>query len=120
MTVDRSTLLATLRSASERLADVEEKKMFGCEAFFVKGAIFALVWKTGRIGVKLPDEARFAALASQKGAERWSAGPKVMAHWLLVPSAIAGDAKKLAPWVKEAHAMAAAGLGATKRKKPKS
>ena len=120
MTVDRSKLVATLRSASERLADVEEKKMFGCEALFVNGAIFALVWKTGRIGVKLPDEARFDALASQKGAEPWSAGPKVMSHWLLVPPSVDADAKKLAPWVKEAHGMAAAGLGATKRKPKKS
>lgn len=119
MTVDRSKLLATLRSASERLADVEEKKMFGCEALFVNGAIFALVWKTGRIGVKLPDEARFVALASLKGAEPWSAGAKVMSHWLLVPPSVDADAKKLAPWVKEAHAMAASGLGATKPKKKK-
>lgn len=119
MTVDRSKLLATLRTAAERLPDVNEKKMFGCEALFVNGAIFALVWKTGRIGVKLPDAARFEALASQKGAEPWRAGPMVMAHWLLVPPSLDGDAKKLAPWVKEAHAMAAAGLGATKKPKPK-
>ena len=116
MTVDRSRLLATLRTAAARLADVDEKKMFGCEALFVNGAIFALVWKTGRIGVKLPDSSRFEALASQKGAEPWKAGPMVMAHWLLVPPSIDVDAKKLAPWVAEAHAMAAAGLGATKRK----
>jgi TfoX/Sxy family transcriptional regulator of competence genes len=119
MTVDRAKLLSTLRIAAERLPDVDEKKMFGCEALFVKGAIFALVWKTGRIGVKLPDTARFDSLASQKGAEPWKAGPMVMAHWLLVPPAIDADAKKLAPWVKEAHAMAAAGLGATKRKPKK-
>jgi TfoX/Sxy family transcriptional regulator of competence genes len=119
MDVDRSKLLATLRSAAERLPDVDEKRMFGCEALFVNGAIFALVWKTGRIGVKLPEAARFDALASQKGSEPWKAGPMVMAHWLLVPPAIDADAKKLAPWVKEAHAMAAAGLGATKRKTKK-
>ncbi len=116
MTVDRSKLLATLRTAAERLPDVDEKKMFGCEALFVNGAIFALVWKTGRIGVKLPEPARFEALAALKGTEPWKAGPMVMAHWLLVPPSVDADAKKLAPWVKEAHGMAAAGLGATKKK----
>jgi TfoX/Sxy family transcriptional regulator of competence genes len=119
MTVDRSKLLATLRTAAERLTDVEEKKMFGCEALFVNGAIFALVWKTGRIGVKLPEPKRFDALAALKGTEPWRAGPMVMAHWLLVPPSIDADVKKLVPWVKEAHAMAAAGLGATKRKPAK-
>lgn len=117
MTVDRSKLLATLRTAAERLPDVEEKKMFGCEALFVNGAIFALVWKEGRIGVKLPAADRFDALAAQKGAAPWKAGPMVMTHWLLVPPAVDADAKRLAPWLKEAHAMAAAGLGATKRPK---
>jgi TfoX/Sxy family transcriptional regulator of competence genes len=120
MTVDRSKLLATLRTAAERLPDVEEKKMFGCEALFVNGAIFALVWKEGRIGVKLPTAERFDALAAQNGAGPWKAGPMVMAHWLLVPPAIDSDPRKLAPWVKEAHAMAAEGLGATKRPKAKA
>lgn len=120
MTIERAKLLATLRTAAARLPDVEEKKMFGCEALFVNGAIFALVWKEGRIGVKLPVAPRFDALAGQKGAVPWKAGPMVMAHWLLVPPAIDADPKMLAPWVKEAHAMAAAGLGATKRPKKKT
>jgi len=119
-TPDRSKLLATLRDAAAKLREVEEKKMFGCEALFTNGAIFALVWKTGRIGVKLPDPARYEALASQKGSEPWRAGAMVMSHWVLVPPAIDRDAKKLAPWVKEAHAMAASGLLGEKLKpKPK-
>lgn len=113
---DRAALWKTLREAAAPLRDVDEKKMFGCEALFANGAIFALVWKTGRIGVKLPEESRYGALLSQKGAEPWRAGPMVMAHWVLVPSAVERDLKKLAPWVAEAHAMAAAGLGATKPK----
>lgn len=109
----RAELLETLRKAAATLREVEERKMFGCEALFTRGSIFALVWKTGRIGVKLPDEGRFGELARQKGAEPWRAGPMVMAHWLLVPPSLE-DAKKLAPWVKEAHEMAAAGLGKLK------
>ena len=112
----RAELLETLRKAAASLREVEERKMFGCEALFTSGSIFALVWKTGRIGVKLPDEARFGELSKQKGAEPWKAGPMVMAHWLLVPPSLE-DAKRLAPWVKEAHAMAAAGLGKLKVEK---
>ena len=78
------------------------------------------MWKTGRIDVKLPDQARFDALASQRGAEPWSAGPEGMAHWLLVPPAVSADPSKLAPGLKEAPAMAAAGLGATERKPKKT
>ena len=108
---DRAALWTTLRAAAEALRDVDERKMFGCEALFTNGAIFALVWKTGRIGVKLPDPGRYDALASQKGAEPWRAGPMVMAHWVLVPKPIEGEPAKLAPWLKEAHALAKAGVG---------
>ncbi len=117
---DRRQLLETLRKAAAPLRGVDERWMFGCPALFAGDAIFALVWgassprpSAARIGVKLPDAARFDALAKQKGAEPWRAGPMVMAHWLLVPPALE-DATKLAPWVQEAHAMAVAGLGKLK------
>jgi TfoX/Sxy family transcriptional regulator of competence genes len=114
---DRSELWATLREVAGRLSDVDERKMFGCEALFTKGAIFALVWKTGRIGVKLPEESRYGALLSQNGAEPWRAGPMTMAHWVLVPPGMEGDRRKLAPWVAEAHGMAAAGVVGVKAPK---
>jgi len=117
---DRATLWKTLREAAAALRDVDEKKMFGCEALFTNDAIFALVWKTGRIGVKLPEESRYGALLSQKGAEPWRAGPMVMAHWVLVPAPVERDVKKLAPWVAEAHQMAKTGVGAKPKPKPKS
>jgi hypothetical protein len=102
---DRVKLLEVLRDASKDLPDVIEKKMFGCEALFTTGGIFALVWKTGRIGVKLPIAARYEALASQKGAAPWTAGPKTMAHWVLVPPKLE-TSRSLEPWLREAHAMA--------------
>ena len=93
---DRSELLARLRAASSVLPGVDEKKMFGCEAMFANGAIFALVWKTGRIGVKLVSGERYDALAREKGTDPWQAGNKTMAGWLLVSPAIAKDPKRLA------------------------
>jgi TfoX/Sxy family transcriptional regulator of competence genes len=88
------------------LRDVQERKMFGCEALFTNSAIFALVWKTGRIAVKLPDPARFDALASEKGSEPWRAGEMIMSHWVLVPKRTETDTRKLSEWVREAHGMA--------------
>jgi hypothetical protein len=107
---DRAKLLGVLRTATRLagLPDILEKKMFGCEALFTTGGIFALVWKTGRIGLKLPDDARHAALLSQKGAAPWTAGPKVMGGWVLVPPKLE-EPKALLPWLTEAHAMASAG-----------
>lgn len=106
--VDRRVkLLEILRSASADLADVHEKKMFGCDALFARGRIFALIWKTGRIGVKLPEAARYEALASQRGAAPWTLGDKVIKSWVLVPPKLE-DPKALGPWLEEAHAMASA------------
>lgn len=84
----------------------ETRRMFGCDAFFVDGEIFALIWKTGRIGVKLTEAGEFAALAALPGAEPWCAGPKAMAHWLLTPEEFHDDPEALAPWLKRAHAEA--------------
>ena len=42
------------------------------------------------------------------GAEPWCAGPKAMAHWLLVPEEFHDDPEALAPWLRRAHAQAKA------------
>lgn len=103
----RVKLLEILRSASADLPDVHEKKMFGCDALFASGRIFALIWKTGRIGVKLPEPDRYEALASQRGAAPWTLGEKVIKSWVLVPPKLE-EPKALGPWLAEAHAMARA------------
>ena len=104
---DRAKLLEALRSASADLPDVVEKKMFGCESLFTGGRIFALVWKAGRIALKLPVPERYAALASQRGAAPWSPNDRAMGAWLLVPPKLE-EPKALSPWLREAHAMAGA------------
>lgn len=111
---ERAELLTRLRQAAARLEDVDEGRLFGCEVLFANGAMFAMVVKAGRIGVKLPDAKRYAALAAQPGSEPWLAGRRVMTRWLLLPPALVRDAKKLAAWVAEAHAMAAVSGAETK------
>ena len=100
-------LLALLERASEGLG-FDRKKLFGCEGLFAEGVIYSLVWKTGRIGVKLTDGADFEALMKQKGADPWTAGPKAMAHWVLVSEAMHEAPGELEVWVRKAHAQALA------------
>ncbi len=92
-----------LTSATESLPNVTSKKMFGCHALWANENVFALVWKHGRIGLKLPDELSYKSLMEQKGAEPWKAGPMQMAHWVLVPEAFHKKSKELKKWVVEAH-----------------
>lgn len=68
--------------------DVDERKMFGCEAFFRCGEVFALIWKTGRIGLKFRDSAEREKLLAMPGAEQWTAGKKVMREWILLPETL--------------------------------
>jgi len=94
-----------------RLPSVVKKRMFGCDAFFRSGQIFGLIWKTGRLGVRLPDEAQFKQLMAYDGSEPWQVydkpGAKPMAHWVLVPEAFHDDTADLAQWIGVAYQLAA-------------
>ena len=80
------------------------KRLFGCQALYRTGAVFALVWKTGRIGVKLPEPDRYQELMSTAGAESWVAHA-VMAQWVLVPVRFHREPKSLFTWLKIAHGL---------------
>ena len=93
-----------LNSSTSALPKVTSKKMFGCHAIWADGNVFALVWKHGRIGVKLPDETCYNTLMKLSGAELWKAGPMKMAHWVLVPESFHTKAAELKKWATLAHA----------------
>lgn len=97
-----------LEEATSSLAHVSQKRLFGCDGFFRDGTIFALVWKDGRIGLKLRDTERHAALAAFRGAVPWSpmGEGRAVSHWLLVPESFHDDDEALATWAREAHATA--------------
>lgn len=122
---DRAELDAlydVLEEAAGPLPAVSKRRMFGCDALFAVGNIFALIWKTGRIGVRLPDPAAFEAALGRPGAVAWSVGDglKPMSHWVLLPEADHDDPATLARWVGTAHGMAMAlGPKAEKPAKPK-
>src|SRR5207248_1729865 len=60
-------LMALLLDAADGLPDVQKKRMFGFEALWASGRIFALVWH-GRIALRLPDPAAAAGLSAVRGA----------------------------------------------------
>lgn len=114
-------LLARLEEAANGLPGVTRKRMFGCDALFADGSIFGLVWKHGRIGVRLPQEELYSTLMDRKGAEPWKAGDMTMAHWVLVPEGFHDAPRELGDWVKWAHGLALGAQRSTKAKtaKPK-
>jgi TfoX/Sxy family transcriptional regulator of competence genes len=103
------TLLLELRSrlddATSGLPQVTVRRMFGCDAFLADGAIFAMVWREGRIGLRLPDEL-LPELRALPGSDPWRHRDMVVRQWVLVPEAFHDDADGLAPWVRKAHAAA--------------
>jgi TfoX/Sxy family transcriptional regulator of competence genes len=105
-----------LNSATTKLKNIESKKMFGCHAAWIKGNVFALVWKKGRLAVKLPDETTFNKLMGEKGAAPWKIGPKTMGHWVFVPKTFHKNARSINTWVKKASELCA-DVKNTKKKK---
>ena len=103
-----------LTSATKGLSKVTSKKMFGCHATWANGNVFAMVWKHGRIGVKLPEVTQYEALMNISGADPWKAGAMQMEHWVLVPETYHDTPAEIKKWATKAH-----GLCVTLKKKPK-
>lgn len=98
--------LDRLERAAKRLPH-ETKPMFGGHGIVAaNGAMFAGVWDKGRILVKVRDEEARAKLLAA-GGETWvQRGPsrtRAMPTWVVVPEAVAADARRLAAWVRRAH-----------------
>jgi TfoX/Sxy family transcriptional regulator of competence genes len=106
----RAHLKEMVDLGAQRLASVTHRKMFGCDAWFSRGQIFSLIWKTGRVAVRLPDTSVFAEAMALEGAEPWSVGAKMkpMAHWVLLPEAFNDEEDEVEAWVRRAHGEAAA------------
>ena len=106
-----------LNDAAAGLSRMTSRKMFGCYALWANDNVFALVWKHGRIGIKLPDSAVYDSLMGLSGSEPWKAGPMTMAHWVLVPESFHAGAPDLKRWLAKAHLLCGA---LEKKTKPKA
>lgn len=116
-----SSLNAHLKSLvaelSAELPEVTERRMFGSDAFFANLNIYSLVWD-GRVLLRFPDEARFAAAMALEGSgifDPMGTG-KTMGVWVAMPEELADDVDALRPWVEEAHKLAM--RAPPKKKKP--
>ena len=95
-------LNARLEAATTGLGGVARKRVFARNTFFVDGKLFALVWREGRIGVKLPEPDGYAELQAHAGALPWIAWGRPMVGWLLVPTEMHSDEAALSKWVRRA------------------
>jgi TfoX/Sxy family transcriptional regulator of competence genes len=97
-------LCELVEESTRGLAGVAKRRMFGCDAYFAGDSIFALIWKDGRVGIKLPSAADYDALLATEGAEPWCVGDgKKMSAWVLVPEEMHDDDEALTPWVRKAY-----------------
>lgn len=112
-------LLELFEEHSAGLRGVTRLKMFGCEAFFHQGRIFGMIWKTGRIGLKFPEDASFDEAMALPGSAPWKPGAVAMSRWVLMPEAFYDDTETLAQWIARAHAQVQA-KAAKPAKKPKA
>lgn len=103
---EMTRLKATFDGAMAGLKDVEPKKLFGCDGYFVNGNIFGLVWKEGRLGLRLTEAELQAEVLELAGASVWKAGPMIMRHWVLVPPDWHKKPALLKQWSRSAYAMA--------------
>ncbi|MBK9321370.1 MAG: TfoX/Sxy family protein [Bdellovibrionaceae bacterium] len=94
-----------LNTGAKGLPKLTSKKMFGCYALWADDNVFALVWKHGRIGVKLPEANQYESLMGVSGAEPWKAGPMQMAHWVLVPESFHAKPAEIKKWTVKAHGL---------------
>lgn len=95
---DLARLKAVFDGSMAGLDGVEPKRLFGCDAYFVNGNIFALVWKEGRLGLRLTDEPTRTELMALPGAEAWVMDSKIVPYWVLLPLAWHGKPSRLKEW----------------------
>ncbi len=72
---------------------------FGLDVLKVQGETFAMVWKEGRVGVKILNKELNAKLVSTKEANHWVTSGKTMSQWVLAPYEYNEDITALKKWL---------------------
>jgi hypothetical protein len=106
--MELTRLKAAWDGALAGLENVHPKRLFGCDAWFAGGNIFALVWKEGRLGLRLSDPELYAEAMGLPGAEAWVMDEGPVKHWVLLPQAWHEQTPTLRFWGRKAHALAQA------------
>lgn len=100
MSAEVTQLTSVVEDITADWRGIKRRRMFGCNAFFRDGAIFALIWVTGRVGVKLTDASLYATAAALPGTEAWQAGGRTTRHWVLLPAAMNVAPEELRAWLR--------------------
>lgn len=79
--------------------DVDTGKFFGLDVLKVRGKTFAMIWKEGRIGVKVLNKKTNSMLASTVDASHWVTSGRTMAQWVLAPHEYNDDIVSLKKWL---------------------
>jgi TfoX/Sxy family transcriptional regulator of competence genes len=101
-------LMAILLDAADGLRGVAKKRMFGFEALWADGRIFALAWQ-GRIALRLPDARASAELSALPGAAAFTVPGRKgdgSQRWINVPESFHDDPHALRRWVERAYDLA--------------
>lgn len=100
-------LKALLADLTAELPEVTERRMFGADALFANGIIFAIT-HDGRINLKFPDPKHFAQAQALEGAGHFDPMGigKTMTAWIAMPEELHDDVDGLRPWVEVAHQLA--------------
>jgi hypothetical protein len=104
--VSLEVLRETLEGVASGLSGVTRDRVLGCDGLCAGGSAFAVVWRDGRIGVRLPNEIAWAEAMKMPGSSPLRAGTMSMNEWALVPEALHRDSARLGAWVRRAHALA--------------
>jgi len=79
--------------------DVTVGKFFGLDVLRVRGETFAMIWKEGRVGVKILNEEINKKLVATENASYWVTSGKTMAQWVLAPYDYNEDILSLRKWL---------------------
>jgi len=79
--------------------DVQTGKFFGLDVLKFRDRTFSMIWKEGRVGVKILDKELNQKLALTKGANHWVTSGKTMSQWVLAPHEFNEDIISLKKWL---------------------
>jgi hypothetical protein len=94
------TLAARIRDALARKKGIEEKKMFGCVCFFIKGNALVGVWKDRLIARLGPDEGE--AALREPHVRAFDITGRSMRNWVAVEPEGVEDDEQLKDWIQQA------------------
>jgi TfoX/Sxy family transcriptional regulator of competence genes len=88
---------------------VLSKRMFGTDAWFVQGNIFAIIYAVkNSVGLRFQNEQHYTKARKLKGAGDFDPGGTPMKHWVIMPQALCAKETELEVYLRQSYEEAAA------------